>query len=110
MAFEGNTATVNGKVYRVGIQPAGSEKSASSSSGNSNETVAITSQMPGVVHKVLVSVGDRVRSGQTILILEAMKMEMEVAAHSDGVISELRCTVGDQVTTGQTLATITSSV
>jgi pyruvate carboxylase subunit B len=106
MAFEGNTATVNGKVYRVGLQNGFSKTAAPRSSHSSAGVIDITSQMPGLVHKLLVSVGDRVREGQTVLILEAMKMEMEVSAHASGVIADIRCTVGDQVTTGQTLATI----
>lgn len=106
MAFEGNTATVNGKVYRVGLQNGFSKNADPRTSGSSAGVIDITSQMPGLVHKLLVSVGDRVREGQTVLILEAMKMEMEVSAHASGVIADIRCTVGDQVTTGQTLATI----
>ncbi|HSG69922.1 MAG TPA: biotin/lipoyl-containing protein, partial [Planctomycetaceae bacterium] len=79
MAFEGNTATVNGKVYRVGLQNGFSKSADPRSPGSSAGVIDITSQMPGLVHKLLVSVGDRVREGQTVLILEAMKMEMEVS-------------------------------
>jgi pyruvate carboxylase subunit B len=63
--------------------------------------------MPGAVFKQLVKKGDRVRAGEAILILEAMKMEMEVASPVDGQVSEISVSVGDQVATGQVLARIT---
>lgn len=66
----------------------------------------IKSQMPGAVYKQLVHVGDHVRAGEAILILEAMKMEMEIASTVDGTVDEVRFAVGDQVATGQVLATI----
>jgi pyruvate carboxylase subunit B len=109
MAFEGNMATVNGKVYRVAIQNAQPGQSqAPASEGGSQSVTDIAAQMPGVVLKVLVQPGDRVREGQAVLVLEAMKMEMEVAAPTDGTIAELRCNLGDQVATGQTLVTISA--
>ena len=63
-------------------------------------------QMPGAVYKQLVHVGDHVRAGEALLILEAMKMEMEVASPVDGIVDEVLFAVGDQVATGQVLATI----
>ena len=62
--------------------------------------------MPGAVYKQLVHVGDNVRVGEPVLILEAMKMEMEIVSPVDGAIEEIRFAVGDQVATGQVLATI----
>ena len=107
MAFEGNMVTVDGKVYRVGIKPqSGTAEPAAKSSGGGTVT-EVRSQMPGAVYKQLVHVGDLVRAGEAILILEAMKMEMEVASPVDGTIEEVRFAVGDQVATGQVLATIT---
>ncbi|MGI9473948.1 MAG: biotin/lipoyl-containing protein [Rubripirellula sp.] len=106
MAFEGNMVTVDGKVYRVGIKPQDSTESASESSDGGGQMTEVKSQMPGAVFKQLVHVGDRVRAGEAILILEAMKMEMEVASPVDGTVGELRFAVGDQVATGQVLATI----
>lgn len=107
MAFEGNMVTVDGKVYRVGIQQE-SGKSADKPVADSSSTVVteVTSQMPGAVYKQLVHAGDHVRSGEPMLILEAMKMEMEVQSPVDGTVDEIRFAVGDQVATGQVLATI----
>ena len=105
MAFEGNMVTVEGKVYRVGIKPHAETKTDSAASAKGGVT-EVKSQMPGAVYKQLVHVGDHVRAGEAILVLEAMKMEMEVASPVDGTMEEIRFAVGDQVATGQVLATI----
>jgi pyruvate carboxylase subunit B len=103
MAFEGNMATVEGRVYRVGIRPQSSGQSLSTASANATE---VTSQMPGNVFKQLAQVGQHVKAGEPILILEAMKMEMEIVSPVDGKLAEFRCEVGQHVATGQVLATI----
>jgi len=106
MAFEGNMATINGKVFRVGIKSAESGKTGHEEGGPATEVTSVTSQMPGAVFKVLVSTGDQVAEGQPVLILEAMKMEMEVPAPIAGTIVAMNVAVGEQVTTGQVLAVI----
>ena len=58
---------------------------------------ALTAPMPGSVLQILVEVGQHVKAGQTLVILEAMKMEQPVAAPEDGVIAELLVEVGQQV-------------
>ncbi len=109
MAFEGNMVTVDGKVYRVEIQPdSGGKPTATAATSSNGAVTEVTSQMPGAVFKQLVSVGESVREGEPILILEAMKMEMEVASPVNGTVEEVRISVGDQVATGQVLATIKS--
>ena len=65
---------------------------------------AIRSPMPGKIVSVSVKAGDRVSKGQTLLVLEAMKMEHALAAPFDGVVSELRAEAGGQVSEGVTLA------
>jgi biotin carboxyl carrier protein len=72
------------------------------------ETVAggCTAPMPGKVVKVLVAEGDPVSAGQTLLVLEAMKMEHTVRAPADGTLSRLAVSSGDQVDTGALLAVI----
>ena len=108
MAFEGNMVTVDGKVYRVEIQPESGKKPESSGASSEGSVTEVASAMPGAVFKQLLNVGDQVREGEAILILEAMKMEMEVASPVTGTVSEIRFSVGDQVATGQVLATIKS--
>ncbi|MBC7812830.1 MAG: acetyl-CoA carboxylase biotin carboxyl carrier protein subunit, partial [Burkholderiales bacterium] len=72
--------------------------------GRSSAGGDLTAQMPGLVREVLVSEGDTVERGQTLLILEAMKMEIRVSAPTDGVVKRLLVAVGDVVERGQRLA------
>ena len=62
--------------------------------------------MPGTILKVLVSAGQSVSKGDTLLILEAMKMENEITAPSDGTVSAVCVAAGDAVEVGKTLVTI----
>ncbi len=59
--------------------------------------------MPGVVLDVRVAVGDKVTAGQTLVILEAMKMEHHMNAQADGVVAEVRVAAGEQVDNGALL-------
>ncbi len=59
--------------------------------------------MPGKIVDVLVKVGDAVKAGQTILIMEAMKMENEMRASVDTKIKEIKVKKGQSVETGQPL-------
>jgi biotin carboxyl carrier protein len=62
--------------------------------------------MPGSVIRINVKVGDSVRSGDPLLVLEAMKMEVEVKAPVDGTVTAVGVNVGDQVAAGHALAWI----
>jgi biotin carboxyl carrier protein len=53
--------------------------------------------MPGKVIELRVAVGDRVTTGQTLILLEAMKMEHPMRAMTDGIVAEIRVEVGEQV-------------
>jgi glutaconyl-CoA/methylmalonyl-CoA decarboxylase subunit gamma len=64
---------------------------------------AITAPMPGNIFKINVKPGDAVKKGDTIIILEAMKMENELTAHADGKISAVNVKVGEGVSLGQVL-------
>ena len=63
----------------------------------------ITSPLPGTVTKFCVKVGDKVAAGQTVLMLEAMKMENEITAESAGTVKTLLVEAGAQVQSGQAL-------
>ncbi len=65
---------------------------------------AILSPMPGKIVSVSVKAGDAVTKGQTLLVLEAMKMEHAMAAPFDGVVAELSAQAGGQVSEGVVLA------
>ncbi|MGI8491193.1 MAG: acetyl/propionyl/methylcrotonyl-CoA carboxylase subunit alpha, partial [Acidimicrobiales bacterium] len=69
----------------------------------------LTSPMPGAVVAVHVGVGDRVEAGQTLVVVEAMKMEHEVRATVDGEVTELAVSAGEQVSLGQVLAVVSPS-
>jgi propionyl-CoA carboxylase alpha chain len=62
--------------------------------------------MPGSVVSVEVSVGDAVRKGQTLVVLEAMKMEHPIGCPEDGVVSEVKVSAGDQVERGALLVVV----
>ena len=64
---------------------------------------ALTTPMAGTVVKVLVEAGAEVKAGDTLLVLEAMKMETEVTAPQDGKIKSVDVGVGDAVQGGQVL-------
>lgn len=63
----------------------------------------VPSPLPGNVLAVNVAVGDAVKAGQVLLIIEAMKMENEVAAPCDGVVRQVAVSKGQAVATGDTL-------
>jgi propionyl-CoA carboxylase alpha chain len=67
---------------------------------------SLLAPMPGLVRRVLVEVGAVVVAGQSLLVLEAMKMEQTVAAPAAGVVAELRAKAGEQVAVGQVLAVV----
>ncbi len=65
-----------------------------------------TAPMPGAIQVVAVEVGETVTEGQTLVVMEAMKMEHTIAAPSASVVTEVRCAVGDQVENGQVLVVL----
>ncbi|MDH6126557.1 biotin carboxylase N-terminal domain-containing protein [Kitasatospora sp. GP82] len=67
----------------------------------------LTAPMPGTVTVVKVAVGEQVRRGQPLLVLEAMKMEHVIAAPHDGTVSELRAAAGTTVAMEELLAVVT---
>ncbi len=66
----------------------------------------VTAPMQGTIVKVTVKAGDQVKSGDTICILEAMKMENEIKSPADGDVIDLRVQAGDSVGAGEVLAVV----
>ena len=62
--------------------------------------------MQGTVVKIAVEVGQKVKVGDLVIVLEAMKMEQPLVAHKDGVISDLTAVIGDTVASGTRLCDI----
>jgi len=119
------TVTVNGKPYQVVIQegasapaiaampaagpaPAAPPPAAAkpTSPPASSETVAVKAPMPGTIFKVLVKAGEMVKSGQTLLVLEAMKMEIEIKSDRAATVREVLVAPGNAVQSGQPLVTL----
>jgi oxaloacetate decarboxylase alpha subunit len=104
--------TVNGKEYAVAVAPGTAEPIAINETGSSAAVVGeavvssgqtIKAPMPGSVFKLLVAIGDSVAPGDTVIILEAMKMEIEVKSTEAGVVSSLLVGVGDTISADQDL-------
>jgi acetyl-CoA carboxylase biotin carboxyl carrier protein len=66
----------------------------------------IEAHITGNVWKIEVSVGDEVEDGDTVVILESMKMEIPVEAEDDGTVKEIRCAEGDSVGEGDVLVVL----
>ena len=69
----------------------------------------LSAPMPATVVKVLVSPGARVRSGDVVVVLEAMKMELPVRATMDGTVTAVRCREGELVQPGVDLIQLTAA-
>ena len=67
---------------------------------------AVQSPLPGVILDIKVAVGDQVKAGQTVAILEAMKMENSINAECDGVITAIKVAKGDNILEGSDIVII----
>lgn len=66
----------------------------------------ITAQMAGRIIELKVNEGDSVVEGQTVIVLESMKMEMPITASISGTVKEVNCVTGDAVASGALLMEI----
>ena len=80
-------------------------RSASASAGAA-ASGAVTAPMQGTIVRVMVAVGDTVTAGQSVCVLEAMKMENNIAAGADGTVTSVNVAAGDSVGNGDVLVTI----
>jgi 3-methylcrotonyl-CoA carboxylase alpha subunit len=76
-------------------------------SGSGDEG-GMTAPMPGKILELLCNIGDQVETGQTLIVMEAMKMEHRIAANVSGTIAAIHHDVGEQVDAGATLIDINS--
>ena len=100
--INGNQAVVNGKTYTFETQEEKPVKEVKVSTSSSGEKV-LTAPMLGTVTKVNVSVGDLVKKGQDLLVLEVMKMENPIKSSCDARVKEILASKGSQVNAGQKL-------
>lgn len=118
--------TVNGTSYDVSVEelaggvapvaapvaaapvaaPAAAPSPAPAAKSAGAGSIKVASPMPGKILDVKANVGDAVKKGQVILILEAMKMENEVVAPEDGTVASIDVASGATVEAGDTLATL----
>jgi acetyl-CoA carboxylase biotin carboxyl carrier protein len=68
--------------------------------------VEIEAHITGTVWKIEVAVGDNVEEGDTVVVLESMKMEMPVEAEDPGVVKEILCAEGESVSEGDALVVL----
>ena len=87
---------LDGKVYRPEV--ADSERPARTRSRDTSGS--LSAPMPATVRAIAVAPGDRVARGHTLIVLEAMKMELPLKAPVDGVVVSIACQVGDLVQPG----------
>ena len=116
------TITVNGTAYEVTVEETGSvsapaaapkaapkaapaaPKAAAPAAGAGS--VKITASVPGKVVKLVASAGQAVKAGDSVVILESMKMEIPVVAPQDGTLASIAVAEGASVENGDTLATM----
>lgn len=111
------TITVNGTSYDVTVEekggsavntsiPTPSVKPAAKPVASSAGGIKVEAGAAGKVFKIVSNVGDSLKKGDTVVILEAMKMEIPVVAPSDGTVASIDVSVGDSVESGALLATL----
>ena len=109
------TITVNGNVYDVTVEengstgaaaPAPRKMAAAPKAAGAAGSIKVEAPVAGKVFKIEANVGASVKRGDTILILEAMKMENPIVAPEDGTVASIDVAVGDAVESGAVLATL----
>ncbi len=120
------TITVNGVAYSVTVEetaagaapvaaaapapvaaaPAPAAAAAPKAAPAAAGGIEVTAQVPGKVFKIVANVGQAVKAGDSIIILESMKMEIPVVAPEDGTIAGFNVAAGDAVESGDLLATM----
>ena len=100
------TITVNGNVYDVTVEENGSVSAPAAAPAGGAGSVKIEAGAAGKVFKIEASVGQAVKKGDAVLVLEIMKMETPVVAPQDGTVASINVNVGDMVEAGALLATL----
>lgn len=123
------TITVNGKAYDVAVEeiasgmpappaaaaapattpapaPQAAAPAVQETSHSVGEGTKVSAPMPGVVLDIKVAVGDSIKTGQPLIVLEAMKMENDIVSPCDGTISSIPVSKGTSVNASDVLITI----
>ena len=118
------TITVNGNVYDVTVEEKGAGAApvapvrraaapvaapapvAAKPAAGGAGSIEVKAGAAGKVFKVVANVGQAVKKGDAVVIIEAMKMEIPVVAPEDGTVASIDCSVGDAIESGAVLATL----
>ncbi len=119
------TITVNGNVYDVTVEEAGAgaapaaraaapaprpaaapAKAAAKPAASAAGSIEVKAGAAGKVFKIEANVGQSVKKGDAVVIIEAMKMEIPVVAPEDGTVASIEVAVGDAIESGAVLATL----
>ena len=106
---------INNKTHSVSVSPTLTSKRASnntqSNAANSPhcDSANISSPIPGVIANIHVSVGDTVKTGQTALVIEAMKMENNIPVQRPGVVKKIHCKLNQEINQNDLLIEIDES-
>ena len=101
------TAKINGKTFKVTLtEGAAAAATPAAAPAAAGEGKTLASPIPGTVMKIVAPAGSQVAAGETVLILEAMKMETEIKAETAGTVAAVNVAVGDVVAEGDALAVI----
>jgi len=98
--------TIGADRVEVGVRRALPVPSRRASAQNGADRVEVRAPMPGLVVSVPAAIGEPVRAGGAVAIVEAMKMQMEVASPTDGRIEEIRVRPGQEVAGGQVMVLV----
>ena len=105
--IEGQQAIFDGIAYPFQVRKIGEEKEAPPAAAPAAEGEgAVTAIMPGKIMHVLVQEGDQVSEGDVVCVLEAMKMENELHAHTTGKVKTVHVSPGDDVEMGAVLVEV----
>ena len=107
------TVTVDGKAFNVHVAPGGATTATpapaaapAAAPAGGGASFDVCAPMPGSVFKVLVAPGDAVQAGDTVVIMEAMKMETEIKSEKAGKVVDVMAVVGNQINSGDALVVI----
>ena len=118
------TATLNGKQYEVELEridayepmprygeapaaaPAPRAAAPAPAAAPAAGATTVEAPMPGKILNIKVSAGQAVKFGETVIVMEAMKMETEIVAPADGTVAQILVKAGDAVDTGAALVTL----
>lgn len=111
--------TVNGVAYDVQVEelgatsapapvvaPAPKAAPAPAAPAGQAGSIEVNAPMPGTIVSVAVTAGQAVKKGDTLVVIEAMKMENEIAAPQDGTVATINCTKGESVDSGKLLVSM----